>query len=178
MAAGNDFSGDDGDLLSDELQEWTGLRYRVRLSRSARLPPNRLITAAFGLVFVDDRMLFTRLASRGWDLPGGHLEPGESAEAAMRREVFEETAVELGVAVPFAYQHIQLLSKPPPDYSYPVPDGYQVYFVATHAEVGVLVPSDEALEAQFFAPHEGVQLDCVRRTRSLYDAALAWALNV
>ena len=42
-------------------------------------------------------LLTVRADVRGWELPGGNLEPGESAEEALRREVEEETGLDVEV---------------------------------------------------------------------------------
>ena len=57
------------------------------------LPPQHLITAALALIFDDNHLLMTQLQP-SWlrDIPGGHLETGESPETAVRREIYEETA--------------------------------------------------------------------------------------
>lgn len=64
-----------------------------------------------GAAIVDDLTRPTRLFSArrtapsalagGWELPGGKVEPGESAESAMHREIAEElsVAIELGAVV-------------------------------------------------------------------------------
>ena len=40
------------------------------------------------------RVLFVEHPERGWEIPGGHLEPGETPGKAMLRELKEETGLE------------------------------------------------------------------------------------
>lgn len=68
----------------------------------------------------------TNLRQRGWDIPGGHLEPGETPEAAMRREVMEEAGAVLGDVQLLGYQRIRLLGTVPIGYRYPRVAGQQL----------------------------------------------------
>ncbi|MGG5260216.1 NUDIX hydrolase [Phycicoccus avicenniae] len=92
-----------GDLvLRYEVVPVTPLRSRQRPhgpglddAERARVRPHQRV-AAYAVVVADERLLLTQLAPRTgaagrWNLPGGGLEPGESATAAVVREVLEET---------------------------------------------------------------------------------------
>lgn len=49
------------------------------------------VTAVKIYVFQDDKLLLTNITSRGWDLPGGHIETSETPEQTVIRELKEET---------------------------------------------------------------------------------------
>lgn len=41
----------------------------------------------------DGSVLFVEHPERGWEIPGGHVEPGEHPEEALHRELLEETGL-------------------------------------------------------------------------------------
>lgn len=162
-----------GEVLQRFRFDAQGLGYDSWFVRSGWLPPTELTSAAFGLIFDGDAILLARLVDRGWEVPGGHLEPGESAEEAMRREVLEETGVVVGGASVFAHQRIRLLSPRPDGYRYPYPEGYQVFFRAEMDKRGLFVATKESAGTRFCAPDEARRTSWVRRHPGVYDAALA-----
>lgn len=71
----------------------------LRNSETGLLP--RAVSAVFLVAIAQGRILVTQ-NERGWDIPGGHLESGETPLQALRREVREEAGAEFGEALPFA----------------------------------------------------------------------------
>lgn len=69
--------------------------------RRARLPQVQRV-AAYAVVLRDDRILLSRLSdtltrSPLWTLPGGGLDHGEDPRAAVVREVYEETGLDVSI---------------------------------------------------------------------------------
>ncbi|HLH79587.1 MAG TPA: NUDIX domain-containing protein [Chthonomonas sp.] len=47
-------------------------------------------------VFANGQALLARIRGRGWCVPSGHVEPGETPEKAIRREIREEIGANVG----------------------------------------------------------------------------------
>ena len=78
------------------VQPWLPEGSKYSLHRcDGRLPPAQAVTAVFALGVKDGKMVLIDDEERGWDIPGGHVEPGETLDQALRREVREEAGCEI-----------------------------------------------------------------------------------
>ena len=104
------------------------------------------------------RVLLTRRVDNGlWCLPGGGMDPGESAAEACEREVLEETGLSVRVKrLVGVYSH--------PDQLIVYPDGGKFQIIALHFETevigGELGLSHETTEVGYFtlAGIEGMEM--------------------
>ena len=144
---------------------------------SSQLPPGEMIATALVLAFDKDHLLQTRLAARGWDIVGGHIEPGESPEEAARREAYEEAGARLKELHLLGYQRLRLLGPRPASYRYTYPDSYQVFYWTQIEALDEFIPTEEARERALFAPEDARKLPFVCAQRELYLAALQAATS-
>lgn len=151
--------------------EWLPKPHEVTLIATAEMPPAQLCTSAYVFAFDGDRLLMSDL-DRGIDIPGGHIDPGEGPEAAMRREAKEETGATVGPATLFAVQKITLKGPKPEGYAYPYPDSYQLMFLSTRVTPGEFVKDDDSRGGLFIDPSQAKDIPWIQRNRALYDCAL------
>ena len=135
-------------------------------------PPADLITSAFILAFAGQRLLMTRLAARGWDIPGGRVEAGETPAKTARRELYEETGATAVAMRVLGYDKFIIHAPVPPRYPYPHPISYQLFYCARVVSLPPFTPTQEALERRLFTPEVARCLPWVRANPELYEAAL------
>jgi 8-oxo-dGTP pyrophosphatase MutT (NUDIX family) len=153
-------------VIATRTVPWIPVAHRLEVVLTQALPPLDQITSAF--VFARDSAARTLLtcvdrAGRGWDIPGGHLEPGESATEAAIRELFEETGLVLkpsDLSV-FAGLRIHLLASPPEGYRYAALT-HMVMFRARLSSPGphVRPPSGSESTRAAWLPHPEIERLC------------------
>jgi ADP-ribose pyrophosphatase YjhB (NUDIX family) len=135
----------------------TQVLYGPRLSKEGKL---RMGCSA-AIFNEEGRILLTRRADNGqWCLPGGAMEPGESAAEACEREVLEETGLHVRVKrLVGVYSH--------PDQLVVYKDGNKAHIVALHFEAevqgGTLGLSNETIDFGYYTKEQLEGLDFLGR---------------
>ena len=117
---------------------------------SNKLAPVSLTVTCFVFAFLDaDTLVMTRNRTRGIEVPGGHIEPGEDAVQAAIREMQEETACAITDVRPIGFLRMRSQGSVPMDWKYPHPHGFQQFFSARVSKIFDLVPTEEIADRVF-----------------------------
>lgn len=109
------------------------------------VPPKHIVSAAVIVMNEKQEILLLRGPKRGWEMPGGQVEEGESLKAAAIRETMEETGIEVDI-LSFCgiFQNVQRAI-------------CNTLFLAKPVG-GKLTTSSESLEVGFFPLEEGLEM--------------------
>lgn len=138
--------------------------------------PARPVPGVGALIIEDGRIL---LVERGqeplkgyWSLPGGAVETGETLENALRREVQEETGLEVGIVhLIEVFERIMPGEDGRTEYHYILMD-----YVCRPAG-GTLQAADDASRAQWFREDEVAGLKITEGTPRVIAKAFEWLRN-
>jgi 8-oxo-dGTP pyrophosphatase MutT (NUDIX family) len=144
----------------------------TRLVLTQQLPDEQLVTGAFVLAFMGEELVLTHLKNRGWDIPGGHPEQGESPDEAMRRELYEETGAIIGHYGILGYEKIRLLGPRPENYKYPYPDSYMAFYWAAVSRLDDIPSSEETYGRGVFNPEEASKISWIVHNFAFYEEAV------
>jgi 8-oxo-dGTP pyrophosphatase MutT (NUDIX family) len=144
----------------------------ARLYITDEIPSMEQCATAFGFVFVDEKILLTRLRFRDWDIPGGVIDPGETPGEAALREVWEETYAKVKIIGPIGIQEFELLRPKPEGYRWPYPISVQVYYLCELVELCEFNVNNESSERRFFSPQEARMVPTMVNHDLIYEEGL------
>ncbi len=112
---------------------WAGKSKSVQwqLYSSPQTPDISKCSAAFCVTLTPDNKIVLVRERRGWGMPGGHIEAGETIEQALTRECLEEAGFNVTYPVHFAHRKITAthpVPHPTPGAAYPFPISYIAYY--------------------------------------------------
>ncbi len=103
------------------------------LQPGADVPSLEQVSAVFLIAFNGEKILSIK-NERGWDIPGGHMEPRETLIEGLHREVIEEGGADFITAVPYAILLADWTEK------------VMLFYITDSFQLGEFVPSEDVLD--------------------------------
>jgi 8-oxo-dGTP pyrophosphatase MutT (NUDIX family) len=167
-------------MTSDAMEQWhwptIGQDFDVKAYLTTIEPPPELVVSVRAIARRGDRLFVFESEGGTHVLPGGRREPGESPDAALVREIREETGCAIaGTRRRLGLLHLHNLSpqRHDPRYKYPYPDTLQWVFLVE--VTGDALPSDDPFvdNGRFVSIEEARRLVSSAVERLFLEAALA-----
>lgn len=113
-------------------------------------------------------MIRTHKWSNLWGIPGGKIKRGETCETALRREIKEETALELGDI------HFVMVQDciEPPEFERSAHFLLMNYVARCLNDAALVTLNDEAEDYQWLMPEAALNLDLNQPTRVLIEESI------
>ncbi len=141
---------------------------------SDEMPPLELCVSVYAFVFKDGEFFMSDLRegerpTRRLDIPGGHIDEGESPEEAIVREVFEETGVVVKVSKLVAFNEVKINIPKPEGYRYPYPVSYMLHYLCEVAEEKPFEGNEDTHGRVWLKPEDFKNNDWCERNKVLLD---------
>lgn len=124
-----------------------GENTEVQFEPFAEMPKGIPVTSCMVIAVHNKSQVVVSRPERGWGLPGGHVEQGETPQETVVRELHEEAAVSIDVKTlrVVGGWHAKKIRQTEANSKYP-DDAYQLLFVAEVTKVDEFTPGHETLE--------------------------------
>ena len=167
-----------GDLIVTTIIEpsWLPPGGSAEVIRTKTLPELSLITSVHIFLFEGDNLLMITHQTRNEDVPGGHIEPGESIEGALARELYEESAATAKNARLFAVLRITV-PQPPPGYRYPSPASYLCCYIGEVDRLDPFLPKFETTARHLLSPEKVRRTSWYTSHQEIYELALEYTVG-
>ncbi len=146
----------------------------MAVCESPRQYPERPIAAVGGVIVEGNNVLLIRRAKEpsigDWSIPGGAVELGEKLTAALRREILEETGLQVRVG-----KIIEVLDRILPDSKGNVEYHYVLVDFVCSVEAGELHPSSDVSDARWAARNDLARYSLRPDTLRVIEKAFAAA---
>lgn len=110
------------------MTEWGGQPVKLTWLPDYTIKDEDVVTSVHAICIQNNKIILSKIKNRGYNYPGGHIEKGESLEAAIHREVYEEAYIKGDITYIGA---IEVEHKDDPHFNmnekYPVV-GYQAFY--------------------------------------------------